>query len=157
MNVLLIHREERLRAILETALAGKGFCFFETNDSRRAAFKLSLLRFQAIILDEALPETEGCSFLKRLADDFPEIPVVFLVENPGGQVAKMAMDLGAFSVLPKPLHPFNLMQILAAANLKNQNCCCNSVSDDSAMPFVSKNARPKFVRQTGFSSSAASL
>lgn len=138
MKILMVHRDARLRAIFETAFAGRSICFLETDDRCRAISKLSQQHFDAVLLDEDLPETYGGSFLERLTDEFPQVPVIFLVNNPQSHSAQQGLHLGAFAVLAKPVQLKILLATLANAKWVSEFERPAAASDDSEMPAASR-------------------
>jgi DNA-binding NtrC family response regulator len=134
INILLIHSEEQMKRILQVVLADKGFNFIEANSGVKGWMKNEHLDNDMIILDESMADTEGCSLLRRFRNEYPDLPVIFLVNNINSQTSQDAMALGAFAVIAKPVKINQLSLLLMGAFSKSSTQRAHHVSDDAYAP-----------------------
>lgn len=57
--------------------------------------------FDIILLDLYMPETDGFELLGKIADDYPNIPVVILSASDKKSDMRKVLDRGAFGFIPK--------------------------------------------------------
>ena len=67
------------------------------------------------ILDMYLPRLNGFELQRRLAETWPNFPVVFLTGRGDIGMGVRAMKVGAFDFLTKPVRPEELLKAIAAA------------------------------------------
>jgi DNA-binding NtrC family response regulator len=134
INILLIHKEEQMKRVLHVILADKGFNFIEANSGVKGWMKNEHNDFDMIIIDESLADTDGCSLLRRFTQEYPELPIIFLINNVTSQSYQDALALGAFAIVEKPVKMNQLSLLLMGAFAKNSTQRAHHVSDDSYAP-----------------------
>jgi excisionase family DNA binding protein len=67
-----------------------------------------------VLLDLAMPIMNGVSFLRKLRQNHPEIPVIIVTGHPDGKLMMEASQFGPLMLIPKPLEK---KMLLAAVNL----------------------------------------
>ncbi|MHB8057491.1 MAG: ATP-binding response regulator [Desulfuromonadaceae bacterium] len=80
-----------------------------------ACKKLVLEPFDAIISDVMMPGEDGLSFLGRVHDSWPEIPVILMTGHAQLQMAVEAIKKGAFDFVCKPFDFEHLRKIVTRA------------------------------------------
>jgi len=80
-----------------------------------ACKKLVLEPFDAIISDVMMPGEDGISFLGRVHDSWPEIPVVLMTGHAQLQMAVEAIKKGAFDFVCKPFDFEHMRKIVMRA------------------------------------------
>ena len=73
---------------------------------------------QIVVLDVMMPGMGGLDVLKRLRDDYPQIPVILLSGIGSTQDVEKGMRLGAIDFLMKPLQIEQLIGKMSAAVTK---------------------------------------
>jgi DNA-binding NtrC family response regulator len=134
INVLLIHNEDQMKRIFQVILGEKGFNFIEANSGVKGWMKNENIEFDLIILDESLADTDGCSLLRRFRQEYPELPIIFLINNIRSQTYQDALALGAFAVVEKPVRMNQLALLLMGAFQKQSNLRAHHVSDSDYAP-----------------------
>ncbi len=120
-KVWVVDDDDSIRWVLEKA--------FKKNDIKVAVFVDPLLaikqlrteRPNAIITDIRMPNMDGITFLKRLVDKYPEIPVIIMTAHSDLDSAVGAFEGGAFDYLPKPF------DVEDAVNLAIKACESNEL------------------------------
>ena len=110
-RILIVDDEPSIRRVCSFALRGGGWRPETEASSIAALYRvLNGERFDALVLDYAMPELDGLEFLRRLQALPPEArPAVLLVSaHADGAAAWTALRLGVWDFLPKPLTPDEL-------------------------------------------------
>ncbi|MBC8011007.1 MAG: response regulator, partial [Burkholderiales bacterium] len=110
-RILIVDDEPSMRRVCAFALRGAGWRP-ETEGSSLAALQRVLggERYDALVLDYAMPELDGLEFLRRLQALGPEVrpPVLMASAHADGATACAALGLGVWDFLAKPLTPEDL-------------------------------------------------
>lgn len=102
MRVLLIEDETRIVELLTAALIRAGFVvdsFGTCADGREA---LSLLPYDAAILDLGLPDGDGLSLLTAMRSEGNKVPILVLTARDTVEDRVVGLDTGADDYLVKP-------------------------------------------------------
>jgi len=114
-HILIVDDEANVRKVLGTLLEQSGYATTRA-DSGEAA--LDLVRASdpdLVVTDLKMPGMDGLELLRRLRDDFPEIPVVLLTAHGTVENAVEAMKRGAHDFLTKPFDRDQVVEIVAKA------------------------------------------
>lgn len=65
-----------------------------------------------LLLDQHMPVTTGLELLQRLRDAGHEMPVAIMTGSPSAQLTRRALELGAATVLDKPLAEPDLFRFI---------------------------------------------
>lgn len=110
-RILIVDDEPSMRRVCAFALRGAGWRP-ETEGSSLVALQRVLggERYDALVLDYAMPELDGLEFLRRLEVLAPEArPAVLMASaHADGVTARAALGLGVWDFLAKPLTPEEL-------------------------------------------------
>jgi two-component system response regulator FlrC len=68
--------------------------------------------FAAVVMDIKMPGIDGVTALKRMRDEWPELPVVLMTAHASKDLIVEAEQAGAARVFPKPVEPAVLLQHL---------------------------------------------
>lgn len=102
---------ESLRFLLEAS--GFAVVTFESAGTYLAAADLQ--RISCLLLDQHMPAMTGLELLQRLRGAGQEIPVALMTGSPSAQLARRAFELGAATVLEKPLTEHALFAFVEGA------------------------------------------
>jgi EAL domain-containing protein (putative c-di-GMP-specific phosphodiesterase class I) len=69
-------------------------------------------RFDAVLVDIAMPGLDGLGVLRGIRDRDPELPVVLMTGSPALATAVKAVEYGASQYLFKPIHPDRLAEAM---------------------------------------------
>ncbi|UDF04511.1 response regulator transcription factor [Asticcacaulis sp. AND118] len=113
-RILVVEDDEDLRLFIKTVLVRAGF------DVALAANGLEAIDrenpdFDVILLDLAMPQMDGFSFLAHRRGKLREIPVIVLTARHQSQDVKRAIELGAIDFLAKPFDNQMLLKRLQRA------------------------------------------
>lgn len=112
-RILLIDDDERLAEMLVSYLCARGY---EVEHRATGAAGLAAARterFDALILDVMLPDTDGFEICRTLRASSP-LPILMLTARGDDLDRIVGLELGADDYLPKPFNPRELVARLAA-------------------------------------------
>jgi CheY-like chemotaxis protein len=112
LRVLLVEDDAQARELYRDILHAAGFVAVEAGSAGDALALLERERFDAAVVDYSLPDMDGLSLARRMADAHPEVAIVFA--SGYGSLVAGASDL-ATRVLTKPFTDLQLKQALLAA------------------------------------------
>jgi CheY-like chemotaxis protein len=116
-RVLLVDDEPAMLRMLKSAL---GLYGYETAEAIDGGDALDLLRqqsFDVVVSDVHMPGYPGLEFLETMRARGYTIPVIMISGKPSPEVAKIALEHGAFRYLIKPVMPPILKQAIDQAIL----------------------------------------
>lgn len=117
-RVLLVDDEVEFVEALSMRLETRDVNVEVANSGPEAIEKAEKTRFDAIVLDLAMPGMDGIETLRRLRDSHPEVQVILLTGRATLQKGVEAMKLGAMDFLEKPVSIDLLMEKISTAKSK---------------------------------------
>ncbi len=103
-NVWIVDDDQSIRWVLERAYQKAGIeakSFISADAALRSLQNTDTLP-DAIISDIRMPGMQGIDFLKKINQDFPDLPVIIMTAHSDLGSAVSAYEGGAFEYLPKP-------------------------------------------------------
>lgn len=104
LKVLIVEDEPRLRQLLCDELPEMGFAAVAARSAEQAQRILDTEPAHILLLDLNLPVMDGLTFLQRLREDRPDMPVIILTGFGSLEDAKRAIRLDVVEFLTKPAH-----------------------------------------------------
>ncbi|QQL48900.1 response regulator transcription factor [Mucilaginibacter ginkgonis] len=114
MKILIIEDEPALRDSIKTYLSGDGNICETAFDYHSAIGKVSLYRYDCILLDITLPNGNGLDILRYLKDQKFEDGILIISAKNSLDDRVTGLDLGADDYLTKPFHLSELKARVAA-------------------------------------------
>ncbi len=115
-HILIVDDEAGVRDIVSALLQHAGYRTTTANSAQEA---LALLReapkYDLVLSDIMMPETDGLSLLDSIGMDYPELPVVMCTAVQDVQVATNAFRRGAIDYLLKPFERARLESVVGRA------------------------------------------
>jgi two-component system nitrogen regulation response regulator NtrX len=102
-NILIVDDEKKICDILKDILDSEEYTIHTANDGAGALKKIETLQYDMIILDIKLPDCNGLTFLKKLKEIMPTIPVIMISAFGTIATAVEALKIGATDFIEKPL------------------------------------------------------
>lgn len=102
-RILLVEDEESLGYLLVEYLKMKGFSVHLATQGKEAITLLNRRQFDLAILDVTMPEMDGFTLAKRMQEDYPELPFLFLSARSLKVDVLKGFSLGAVDYLKKPI------------------------------------------------------
>src|SRR3954452_5420835 len=103
-----------MRRVLEAILRREGYDVLTAANGLDALAGMTR-NIHTVITDLKMPGLDGMGLLRRLQQDFPEVPVVMITAHGSVESAVEAVKLGAFDYLEKPFEQEQIRQIVAKA------------------------------------------
>ena len=119
MKILVVDDNNSITELLSEYFKRKGHECITTNDAREGLSLCLNSKFDAIILDLAMPDFTGADFLDSLTQEgkIAEQKIIVLTAVPLGDVVIDDQHQGICEVLPKPCNLSVLMQTLESLNV----------------------------------------
>ena len=113
-RILVADDELNMRRVLEAILRREGYDVVTAANGLEAVSEMNR-DIQTVITDLKMPGLDGMGLLRKLQQDFPEVPVVMITAHGSVESAVEAVKLGAFDYLEKPFEQEQIRQIVAKA------------------------------------------
>lgn len=102
-RVLVVDDDRDVVEILREFLSAKGYEVLTANDGAEALRKVKEERPHLILLDIQMPRMDGLEVLRQLRQIDQEVGVIMITGVNEQEIARKAMELGAFDYIMKPL------------------------------------------------------
>jgi CheY-like chemotaxis protein/HPt (histidine-containing phosphotransfer) domain-containing protein len=111
-QVLLVEDDARMQEVLDEGLQADNICLTKVTNANEALRILPQTRFDLVLLDLGLPETDGFHVLEQLQQVNPhyKVPVIVLTARNSTEDKLRGFDLGAVDYVTKP---FELVELRA--------------------------------------------
>jgi DNA-binding NtrC family response regulator len=114
-RVLIVDDETNIRKVLKALVEQQGYLASEARDGMEAISYLKKEEIHTIITDLRMPHLDGMGFLKRVSDQYPDIPVIIITAHETVDSAVSALKLGAFDYISKPYEKQEMVQVIEKA------------------------------------------
>ncbi len=103
-TMLIIEDDVVTRDLLQMVFEYEGFKCVQAENGAIGLTMLEAVRFDLIILDNAMPMMTGLEFLthRRQAPQKPEIPIIMITGLLDSDVREKATKLGVYAIVGKP-------------------------------------------------------
>ena len=104
LRVLVVDDEPLIRWSVAETLTDCGHAVTEASDARAAlaAVRESPARFDVVMLDFRLPDSNDLTLLSSLRALMPQVPIIMMTAFGTPEVLQQAIELGAHQVIHKP-------------------------------------------------------
>src|SRR5215831_1013281 len=135
-RILIIDDDARLAEMLSSYLAARGFAVEVRGDGGSGMRALETGRFDALVLDVMLPDTDGFEICRRVRAR-SDVPIVMLTARGDATDRVVGLELGADDYLPKPFDPRELLARLGAVLRRSRRGApgADGGADDRALRF----------------------
>ena len=114
-RILVVDDDESLRRVLQVELEQDGYSVVTAASAQEAFSLLQLRGYDLVITDLRMPGLSGIEVLKQVKSHYPETVVIVLTAFGTVETAVEAMKGGAYDFLTKPVHPEELLLVVARA------------------------------------------
>ena len=116
-HILVVDDDDGIRTLVKQYLNENNFLVTTSNSSENAEEKISIIKFDLIVLDVMMAGKSGLEFIK---DNKPKIdtPIILLTAKGEAEDRVGGLEIGADDYLPKPFEPKEL--ILRIKNILNK-------------------------------------
>lgn len=114
-KILIVDDELNMRLVLSAMLKKEGFDVSAAANGREALQILQSIKVAVVITDLKMPDIDGMGLLTRVAERYPEIPVIMITAHGTIATAVEALKKGAFDYITKPFDLDDLKNIVSKA------------------------------------------
>jgi two-component system phosphate regulon response regulator OmpR len=116
-HILVVDDDDRIRSLVKQYLNENNFLVTTANSAESAVKKVSIIKFDLIILDIMMPGKNGLEFTRENKEKI-DTPIILLTAK--GEAAERieGLEIGADDYLPKPFEPKEL--VLRIKNILNK-------------------------------------
>ncbi len=114
-HVLIVDDELNIRRVLAAMLKRDGYEVTAAADGEQALAVLARAPVQVVVTDLVMPKLDGLSLLRRVAADYPDVPVIVITAHGTVDSAVAALKAGAFDFITKPFEQDELKKVIAKA------------------------------------------
>lgn len=114
-RILLVDDDTTFCLMLKTWLTKRGFQTDEAFSAQEALSKLKGEKYDVVLTDLRLPDEDGIFLLKNIKATLPEVQVILMTGYADIQSAVLAMKLGAFDYVAKPVIPDEILKKIQEA------------------------------------------
>lgn len=117
LRVLVVEDEFLIRWSVAETLAGAGHTVIEADSAASARSVLSAPngRFDVVLLDYRLPDSNDLSLFSDVRRRWPHVPVILMSAHATPDVASAAVELGAYEIVHKPFEMETLRRLVEHA------------------------------------------
>jgi len=145
-HVLIVDDEVNIRRVLAAMLRREGYEVTTAGDGEQALAVLQKSPVHVVVTDLVMPRMGGMELLRKVAADFPDVPVILITAHGSVDSAVAALKAGAFDYITKPFEQDELRKVIAKAtrahDLERQNLHAN-LGDGDKPPLVGESAPMK--------------
>jgi len=114
-SVLVVDDEPIVCHSVRKILSKQSCAVEEVFDVDAAMRKMTIQKFDLVLLDLKMPKRSGMDVLKSIRKQWPETPVIMVTGHGTIDTAVEATRLGAFNFIPKPFTPSELATVAVEA------------------------------------------
>jgi two-component system, NtrC family, response regulator AtoC len=123
-TILVVDDENLIRWSMKQKLENWNYQVFEAANLQQAFARLQSDQPDLVTLDIKLPDGSGIDLLRRIREDYPQMPVIMITAFGVVDVAVQALKMGAYDFIEKPINFEKLENVirnaLEACALKTQ-------------------------------------
>ena len=116
-HILVVDDDDGIRSLIKQYLNENNFLVTTSNSAENAKEKVSIIKFDLIVLDVMMPGKSGLDFIKENKSEI-DTPIILLTAKGEAEDRVGELEIGADDYLPKPFEPKEL--ILRIKNILNK-------------------------------------
>lgn len=140
-TILIIDDDPTFCLMLKSFLTKKGMLVTTSFSGDDAISKITNNRFDIILSDYRLPDTDGMEILQKIRKQYSHLPVIIMTSYADIRIAVKAIKNGAFEYVTKPVNPDEIWLTITNALQKNN-------TDPNVENSVEKTAESKTITST---------
>jgi len=114
-RVLVVEDEQNLRWVLAAMIGADGHEVLQAKDGAEALELLSRHEVHTVVSDLKMPRVDGMELLRRVRQEWPDVPLVMITAHGTVENAVEAVKLGAFDYIEKPFEQEQILQVVRKA------------------------------------------
>lgn len=138
-KILVVDDEVTVCTSIQKILTKRGYSVDNSLNAKDALEKIKDNKFDLVITDLMMPDTDGMELLQIIKEHYPELEVIVITGYASIDTAVKATKLGASDYLPKPFTPDELTEITKKAfDKKRDNVSKKAVKTAKIKPTQTK-------------------
>ena len=113
IHILVVDDDDRIRELIQQYLIENKFIVSTAENAEKAKEKITLLKFDLIVLDVMMPGQTGFELTKEIRKRI-DIPIILLTAKGEVENRIKGLELGADDYLSKPFEPKELLFVIKA-------------------------------------------
>ena len=122
-HILVVDDDDGIRSLVKQYLNENNFLVTTSNSAENALEKVTIIKFDLIVLDVMMPGKSGLDFIKENKKSI-DTPIILLTAKGEAEERVEGLEIGADDYLPKPFEPkeltLRIKNILAKTKKNNQ-------------------------------------
>jgi len=122
-HILVVDDDEGIRSLVKQYLNENNFLVTTASNAENATEKISIIKFDLIVLDVMMPGKSGLEFIKENKEKI-NTPIILLTAKGETNDRVEGLEIGADDYLPKPFEPkeltLRIQNILNKTKTNNQ-------------------------------------
>ena len=106
-HILVVDDDDGIRSLIKQYLNENNFLVTTSNSAENAKEKVSIIKFDLIVLDVMMPGKSGLDFIKENKSKI-DTPIILLTARGEAEDRVGGLEIGADDYLPKPFEPKEL-------------------------------------------------
>tara|TARA_B110000444_G_scaffold237847_1_gene250924 strand:+ start:412 stop:1089 length:678 start_codon:yes stop_codon:yes gene_type:complete len=106
-HILVVDDDDGIRSLVKQYLNENNFLVTTANSAENAKEKVSVIKFDLIVLDVMMPGKSGLDFIKENKSEI-DTPIILLTAKGEAEDRVGGLEMGADDYLPKPFEPKEL-------------------------------------------------
>ena len=106
-HILVVDDDDGIRSLVKQYLNENNFLVTTANSAENAKEKVSVIKFDLIVLDVMMPGKSGLDFIKENKSEI-DTPIILLTAKGEAEDRVGGLEIGADDYLPKPFEPKEL-------------------------------------------------
>jgi len=115
MTILLLDDEPIVGKRLQPALTKEGYEVEVFQNSPEALARIEEKEFDIVVTDIYMDEVDGIQILEKVHEKYPRTKVIVITGYAMMEMAREAMEKGAFDFIAKPFKPDDLREVILKA------------------------------------------
>jgi len=107
-HILVVDDDDGIRSLVKQYLNENNFIVTTANSAEDASKKISIIKFDLIVLDVMMPGKNGLEFTNEYKDKI-NTPIILLTARGAANERVEGLEIGADDYLPKPFEPRELI------------------------------------------------
>lgn len=111
--VAIIDDDDEVRDVLQVLLEDAGHTVETYKSGREFLTNAHLDELACMVVDQRMPDMSGVAVISAVADTGMSIPSLLITGAPDAEIARAAENIGAMTLLQKPLSPQELLRFVS--------------------------------------------
>lgn len=140
-KILLIEDDVSFCKLLEKFLLKKGYEITTAFSANEARSKINSIRYDLVLTDLRLPDTDGIALMAEIKTVFPDTPVILMTGYSDVSTAVKAIKKGATDYISKPFNPEEVLLVITNALQESKEEIISQTTSKSQKPTHTQNSK----------------